>query len=73
MEKEKELVYKIAEQVKFLVDEPIDALRRKVSVGDNRSGIDPDTRHRTKGDIIEEIIIEDFIEDELELAISEMK
>ena len=60
--KTNDLVYKIAERVKILIDEPIDYLRRTVSTGNSCSGIDPETRYRTKGDLVEEIITEEFLE-----------
>lgn len=60
-----ELVYKIAERAKVLADEPINDLRRCVSSGDNRSGIDADSRHRTRGHLLEEILVDEFLDDPL--------
>ena len=61
MTQENTLVYKIAERAKFLSDQPIDYLRRMVSIEDNLSGIDSCTRHRSRGDLLEEILIEEFL------------
>ncbi len=71
MTEQMELLYKIAERAKFLADAPIDELRRCVSIGDNRSGIDGAARHRTRSDLLEEILVDEFLEDPLESTVGE--
>ncbi len=62
MNERTELVYALALRARVLAGQPIDYLRRSVSVGDNVSGLDADTRYRNRGDLMEEILVEEFLD-----------
>lgn len=56
----RELMYEIAARAKYLADARLNDLRIAVGTCDTPAASIREHRHRTRGDIIEEILIDEF-------------
>lgn len=63
MENENDLVYAVAVRVKALANATLPALRFQVGEADTWHGAQREGRGKTRGDLIEEILIEEFVRD----------
>lgn len=57
-----DLVYKVAERARELANEPINMLRLAVGTSDFRTAAIKESKHLSRGELIEEILTEEFIE-----------
>lgn len=59
-----DLVFKIAERAKILANKPINDLRAHLPSNQiTRAGVVAEYRHLSRGDLVEEILIDEFIEE----------
>lgn len=54
------LMYSMASRAQVLADRPLLELRLAVATADTVGGAKAETRHRSRGDLMEEILIEEF-------------
>lgn len=62
-----ELLYKVAERAKALAEERIDMLRIHVGTQDTPAASIFEMRHRRRGEMIEEILTEEFEKDAMDI------
>ena len=60
-----DVVYAIAERAKVLANQKIDELRRSVASQEAHTehAMWSESRHKSRGDMVEEILLEEFIEE----------
>lgn len=58
-----DLIYAIAARVKVLADQPLPELRYSVGTADTYWGAQRENAHKTRGELIEEILEEEFLKE----------